>query len=65
MIITAGNYGFDKYKFLGNINDVTTDYIKAFVTSWNAGTLKRFYRSQPIPEDNGNTVSVVVGETWS
>ena len=65
MIIKSGVYGFDKYKFLGDMNEVTAEYIKAFVTSWNAGTLRRFYRSQPIPEDNGKAVVVVVGDNWA
>jgi protein disulfide-isomerase A1 len=65
MIIKAGNYGFEKWKFLGNMTDLSVNYVKAFVTSWNAGTLKPFYRSEPIPTEDGKAVQVIVGDSWT
>jgi len=59
------NDNMKKFNFEGKVEDLTTDQIKEFVTSFKNGQLTPFLKSQDIPETNDEAVKVIVGKNFN
>jgi len=53
-----------KFKWEGNINELTVDSIGHYIQDFKNGNLKPFLKSEAIPEKNDGPVTVVVGHNW-
>ena len=51
----------DKYVYDGEMEKLTVDDLKQFVTDFTDGKLAPHRKSEPIPEDNSGHVKEVVG----
>eukprot|EP00742_Colponemidia_sp_Colp-10_P000679 GILJ01000739.1.p1 GENE.GILJ01000739.1~~GILJ01000739.1.p1 ORF type:complete len:489 (+),score=141.09 GILJ01000739.1:50-1516(+) len=51
-------------KYLYEAAEITADKLEAFVSSFEAGTLKPFLKSEEIPADNSKPVKVLVGKNF-
>ena len=49
------------YRYEGKITEQT---LQDFVAAWKAGTLKRYFTSEPIPTENPGPIYKVVGKTF-
>jgi len=48
-----------KYKYLGNVGEITVDSIKEFFEDFKAGKLNPFLKSEPIPDNSGPLTTLV------
>lgn len=53
-----------KYVYEGDVKTMTVDDIKQYVASFKDGKLAPHLKSEPIPEDNGDAVTTLVGKNW-
>ena len=52
-----------KYEYIGDAKKITVHSLSNFIHSFKEGTLKPFYKSQELPEDNTKPLKVIVGST--
>lgn len=55
---SGGN--LDKFR----VEDVTTEGLQTALDQFESGTLKAYYKSEPVPETNTEAVKVIVGNTF-
>ena len=53
-----------KYFYSEDLNSLTKEDVSKFVHQFSAGTLKKFLKSEDIPEPNNEAVKVVVGKNF-
>lgn len=58
MKFSGGN--LDKFR----IQDVSPEGLKVALEEFETGSLKAYYKSEPVPETNTEAVKVVVGNTF-
>jgi len=59
--------GIQKYRYEGDITELTVEKIKDFIDDIRAGDIDRWVMSDPVPKYNGNErphAELVVGKTW-
>jgi len=54
-----------KFTYGGDLNAVTVDGIKKFISDFKAGKLVPFLKSEPIPAENDDPVKVIVGKNFN
>ena len=64
-VIRFGDDDIEKFRYEGNLNELTVDGISNFIDQFKAGSLKPFLKSEVIPEPNNGPVKVVVGGSWT
>lgn len=64
MIVGFGSGGVDKYVYDGDVNGLTADEVEKFVSQFQGGSLKKFLKSEEVPEKNDTPVKVVVGKNF-
>lgn len=62
-IVNPKSDGIVKYKF-ETPWPWNTDTLKSFIDGFKEGTITRHYKSQPIPEANDGSLTVLVGNNW-
>ena len=55
--------GMKKYEYMGDAKKITVNSLANFITAFKAKTIKPFYKSQELPEDNSKPLKVIVGST--
>jgi protein disulfide-isomerase A1 len=60
-IAAQGAQGFDKFKKEFEIN---AQNLEDFLKEWASGKIKTYFKSQPLPEDNGEATKVAVASNF-
>jgi len=63
-IIEPAEENVKKFKFEGDVENLTVEDVRKFITDFTDGKLKPFMKSDPVPEDNSGPVKVVVGHNF-
>lgn len=64
-VIRFGDEDIEKYRYEGNLSELTVASLGHFIDEFKAGSLKPFLKSESIPEPNDGPVKVIVGHTWN
>jgi protein disulfide-isomerase A1 len=64
-IIKFADDDIQKFRYEGNLNEMTVESLTNFIDDFKAGSLKTFLKSEAIPEPNNGPVKVVVGNSWN
>jgi len=54
-----------KYVYEGDVKALTVADIEAYIADFKAGKLSPHLKSEPIPEDNNDALTVLVGKNWA
>lgn len=54
-----------KYVYEGDVKGMSVADIEAYIADFKAGKLSPHLKSEPIPEDNGDALTVLVGKNWA
>ena len=53
-----------KYVYEGDVQALTGDDIKSYIEQYKAGSLSPHLKSEPVPENNNDPLTVIVGKNW-
>jgi len=53
-----------KYVYEGDVQALTGDDIKSYIEQYKAGSLSPHLKSEPVPENNKDPLTILVGKNW-
>jgi protein disulfide-isomerase A1 len=65
MIIGFNKEGVDKFRWEGDISTLSVDDLDKFVTQFEEGALKKFMKTEEIPEKDDEHVKIIVGKNFA
>lgn len=65
MIVGFNEAGIDKFRWEGDISTLTAADLDKFVTQFEGGQLKKFLKTEEIPESDDGHVKIIVGKNYA